>query len=201
MSAIKVNKWILFLALLGCGILAVNFLKKSTTTTAQAPDGRQLMNIRQGSLPANFPIQGPATNAQVTNQAENNRPLPNDLERFVLEIDTSKRNPFAAVVEAPMVKKIKTPAPVVQATVQPAPQPPMMPPLNLKFVGRLTETNGMRLVFASLNEAPVTLAVGQTLSNGFRVDAINDNAVEFTYIALNTTAKLDLPKPPIFEIR
>ena len=95
-------------------------------------------------------------------------PLPNELERMLISTDFSvpRRNPFIAVTPAPqIVKKVAvvtaTPTPP-HVSIQASPQPPMMPPLNLKFVGRVTEPNGNRVIFASLNENPVSLQVGQT---------------------------------------
>jgi hypothetical protein len=124
-------------------------------------------------------------------------PLPNQLERTVLEM--AKRNPFIAFIPSPppVVVKKAPPSSVVQAPVA----PPMAPPLNLRYVGRVIEPDGKRVVFASLNDAPLTLTAGQLLSNGYRVDAIKDDVVELTYPPLNTTARFDIPRPPTFDIR
>lgn len=78
---------------------------------------------------------------------------------------------------------------------------PSAPQHNLRFTGRMTTPDGEQLIFATLAEAPVTLAVGQNLANGYRVDSITDRVVQLTYVALGTSARLDLPEPPRYETR
>jgi hypothetical protein len=126
--------------------------------------------------------------------------LPSEIDRSILE--QAKRNPFIAAVlpqEKPKVIAVTVPPPpVAQPTVA---AKPMAPLVNLSFVGRVIEADGQRAIFANFNNETLRLTVGQILPNGFRVDAINDEAVELNYPPLNTTARFDLPKPPPFEIR
>lgn len=168
----------------------------------QLPNG-QMINAKNQGITATQTAS--AGSGETGNKKASDAPLSTELERMLITTDFSvgKRNPFLAVPPATqIVKKVAVvPTPPPQPSIQASPQPPMMPPLNLIFVGRVTEPNGNRVVFASLNENSVSLQVGQTLSNGFRVDAINDNAVELTYVSLGTTTRFDLPKPPIFDIR
>jgi hypothetical protein len=78
---------------------------------------------------------------------------------------------------------------------------PTAPVLDLRFAGRMTAPDGGLLVFATLGDLPITLFVGQSLPNGYRVDRISERVVELSYPALGTTARLDLPEPPKYEIR
>jgi hypothetical protein len=119
-------------------------------------------------------------------------PLPAVLERPAL--DAASRDPFAIVA---------APAPVVIAPkpVQVAPPPPSPPPLNLQFTGRMVAPDGSQVIFAAMGDTPLTLSVGQTLPNGYRVNAIHERSVELSYLPMNFTTRLDLPAPPTYEIR
>lgn len=202
MNGIKVNGWVMLLVLAGLGIIASNLLKSSALSAGQLPNG-QVVNVNNQGITASQSAS--AGSSDIGNKKASDTPLPTELERILISTDFSvpKRNPFIAVTPAPQIVKkvVVAPAPPPQPSIQAQPQPPVMPPLNLKFVGRVTEPNGNRVVFASLNETPVSLNVGQTLPNGFRVDAIKDEAVELTYTLLGTTTRFDLPKPPTFDIR
>jgi hypothetical protein len=98
-------------------------------------------------------------------------PLPAILERPALE--AASRDPFAIV--APPAPVITTPKPV-----QAAPPPPSPPPLNLQYAGRMTAPDGSQVVFVAVGDTTVSLSVGQTLPNGYRVNAIHDRAVELS---------------------
>jgi hypothetical protein len=130
--------------------------------------------------------------------------LPEQLERDTLE--AAKRDPFS-VVAPPPVTSAPQKLPPAPPPIVPVPAPamaapvPMAPPLNLRFMGRMTSPDGQHMIFASLAESPVTLSVGQELPNGYRVDSITDRIVQLSYPALGTTARLDLPEPPRYEIR
>ena len=65
----------------------------------------------------------------------------------------------------------------------------------------MTRPDGAQTIYASFGETPVVLTTAQVLPNGYRVVAIKDRVVEFTYPPLNTSAKLDLLEPPRYEIR
>jgi hypothetical protein len=131
--------------------------------------------------------------------------LPQALTRDHLE--AAKRDPFtylaAAVPPAlrnpPLLRTVVPPnftAPIIIAA--PAPSAPQH---NLVFTGRMTGPDGKQLIFATLFEIPVTLAVGQSLANGYRVDGVTEKAVQLTYVALGTSARLELPEPPKYETR
>ena len=135
--------------------------------------------------------------------------VPQQLKRNRLE--AAARDPFsleaATVAPAPQKPASATSAPASQRAPPPLPPPvmaapvPSPPQLNLRFMGRMTNPDGQQVIFATLAESPVTLSVGQELANGYRVDSITDRAVQLSYPVLGTTARLDLPEPPKYEIR
>ncbi|MDP2369377.1 hypothetical protein [Rhodoferax sp.] len=120
--------------------------------------------------------------------------LPQTIERPALE--AASRDPFVAT-------PVPQPAPVALpvAPVVLAPPPPTPPPLNLRFAGRMTGPDGAAQVFVLLGETSLSASIGQTLPNGYRVEAITARAIELSYPSLNSTARLDLPDPPQHEIR
>lgn len=121
------------------------------------------------------------------------RPLPVALERPTLE--AAVRDPFAMVAPPAPVVVPQKPVQVV------APPPPSPPPLNLRFTGRMTAPDGSQVIFVALGETAMSLSVGQTLPNGYKVDAINERTVELSYLPMNFTTRFDLPAPPRYQIR
>ena len=71
----------------------------------------------------------------------------------------------------------------------------------MTFAGRMTAPDGNQMVYVTYGDASISLAAGQTLPNGYRVEAITARAVQLSYPPLNTTARIDLPEPPKYEIR
>jgi hypothetical protein len=203
----KTNGWLVILALGGLGILAANLFKPATIPSGQAST-EQMVNANNQGITATQLAQANGKASNSSDKTAINLQLPTQLERELVSTDFSvaKRNPFVAVTEAVQITKKVIIAPVVapappQATIQAPPSPPLAPQLNLRFIGRITEPNGKRVVFANMNDNPLTLTEGYVLPNGFRVDAIKEDAVELTYTPLNTLARFELPKSPIFDIR
>jgi hypothetical protein len=125
-------------------------------------------------------------------------PLPVTLTRPKLEV--AVRDPFV-LKPRPLAAQVPTqPAPPPIAVQAVLPQPPVAPPLNLTFAGRMTAPDGSQILYVANGASTQSIAVGQDLPNGYRVDAITAQAVEFSY-PLQTNARLDLPAPPKFEIR
>ncbi len=128
--------------------------------------------------------------------------LPAQIERD--KIEPAIRDPFSMVLPP-----LPPAPPKPKVVVQPPPAPPPVlavaaptpPPLNLRFVGRMTAPDGQLLIFATLAEVPITLFVGQSLSNGYKVDSISNQQVQLSYPPLGTTAQLQIPEPPRYEIR
>jgi hypothetical protein len=129
--------------------------------------------------------------------------LPANLDRPMLNV--ALRDPFAREpVEPRPTPKIAPPPPspsVAQPTLPATPVQPIPPPHNLQFAGRFTAPDGRKLVYLTLGGTGLVVADGQILPNGYRVDAITPRAIELSFPALNTTARLELPEPPRYEIR
>jgi hypothetical protein len=115
-------------------------------------------------------------------------------------ISEAVRDPFVSASAPPPQALTQSPPALPKA----APTPVVAesaPPLNVRFEGRMTSPSGAHLVFASYAGSSVVLAAGQALPNGYIVKSLTDQAVEFVYPALGTTARLDLPVSPNQEVR
>jgi hypothetical protein len=143
---------------------------------------------------------GPAATAVGPAVADASLPKPappGPLQRPMLE--PAVRDPFAPPAPPPVVvpvAKVVVPPPSIAVPVVPS-----APPHNLSFAGRMTAPDGRTLLYVSAGEGSMAIAVGQMLPNGYRVEAITEHAIELIYPPLNTTARLDLPAPPKYEIR
>jgi hypothetical protein len=141
--------------------------------------------------PASPPVETPRT-ARAAASSRPSSPLPATLERPAL--DAASRDPFALV--APPAPAVTVPKPV-----QAAPPPPSPPPLNLQYAGRMTAPDGSQVVFVAVGDTTLSLSVGQTLPNGYKVTAIHDRALELSYLPMNFDTRFDFPAPPTYEIR
>jgi hypothetical protein len=65
----------------------------------------------------------------------------------------------------------------------------------------MTGPDGKTLIYVSFGETSVAVEKGTILTNGYRVESITADAIEFNYLPLNTTAKLAIPPSPRYEIR
>jgi hypothetical protein len=179
------------LAAVAVGLVCLNLL-----APAPPPPSQQLVQIAQRSaalapsgaaLPTSTTPPTPPTFTPVSSPAQQGRPA----------LEPALRDPFAA------------PAPLVVAKVAPAlPPPPIATPVapsapahGLAFAGRITTPDGREQVYVSSGDISMPIATGQTLPNGYRVEAITERTVELSYPPLNTTARLELPAPPQYEIR
>lgn len=160
-----------------------------------SPPGVEVVNVTERSASLSVAASTGLASKQPA-QSPSSFPLPEQLNRPGLE--SARNDPFVLPPPPPVVVKL-APPPVPVAP--PAPPPPMAPPLDLRYSGRMTTPDGQQVVYVALGETSLTIAVGQSLPNGYRVDAITPRAVEFTYPPLNTTARLELPESPKYEIR
>jgi hypothetical protein len=63
------------------------------------------------------------------------------------------------------------------------PQPPSPPPLMFKYLGKVTEGDETR-VFLAFAERNYVVKAGENIDNQYRVDAVTDHAITFTYLPL-----------------
>ena len=170
-------------ALLAAGVAAAWSLEPRTPI-----EGRTLPPVQQ---PPAEPIATPA--------------VARSLPRPALE--PALRDPFrpepppmmlAKAEAAPPAPPPPPPAPEL-AALPPAPAP--VPSLGLSFLGRLHGADGLLLVLATDGSATWSLASGLELPGGFRVEEVAPEAVHFSHPASGTTARLELPPAPSFELR
>jgi hypothetical protein len=95
------------------------------------------------------------------------------------EATTPQTDLFARRDFAPQKQQAKTVA-----------EKPTAPPLPFKYFGRLTE-NGKTDVFVMRGEDLLAVAPGETLGE-YRVDAVNESSISFTYLPLKTKQTLGL---------
>lgn len=116
-------------------------------------------------------------------------------------LEPARRDPFAPLPPPPpVVVKAPPPPPPVQVT-PPAPAAPTAPPLSIAFAGRITGPDGKQVIYVSFGETSLPIEQGTILPNGYRVESISAEAIEFNYLALNTTARLAIPPTPRYETR
>ena len=77
-----------------------------------------------------------------------------------------------------------------QQAAKAAPEKPVAPPLPFKYFGRLTE-KGKTDVYVMRGEDLLAVAPGETLGE-YRVDAVSDASISFTYLPLKTKQTLGL---------
>jgi hypothetical protein len=112
-------------------------------------------------------------------------PLEIDLARLKrAEALSPQADPFAPKSFAP-------PPPPVQQAVAAAPQPPTAPPLPFAYAGKLTQ-EGRTEVFVLRGEELISIAAGQKLDADYRVDAISESQIAFTYLPLKMRQSLEL---------
>lgn len=119
-------------------------------------------------------------------------------------LEPAVRDPFgSALPQQSLSSAPLAPAPAPKQAPPPAPvaAPSGPPPLDLQFVGRATTAQGDLRIYAVSNGSYVLLSRGMRLVNGYTVEQITEDAVLLHYAPLNSSARLDIPPAPRFEIR
>ena len=101
--------------------------------------------------------------------------LPHTLTRPKLEV--ALRDPFVLKPPPVTVQVLTKPAAPPIAVQAVSPPPPVAPPLNLTFAGRMTAPDGRLVVYVANGAFTQAISVGQDLPNGYRVDTITAQAV------------------------
>lgn len=108
-----------------------------------------------------------------------------------LPIKTADAAPRLALAERNLFPRqtwYVPPPPPPQAYVPPPP-PPRAPPLPYSYMGRWQEA-GDTTYYLSRGTLPVSVRPGQVLDGVWRLDAVSDGALAFTYLPLNQTLSL-----------
>lgn len=101
-----------------------------------------------------------------------------------LELDRLERRKFSAQAGDLFSPKSWIPPPPPTKA-----QPPSPPPLMFKYLGKVIEGEETR-VFLALAEHNYVVKPGETINNQYRVDAVTDHTITFTYIPLNAKQML-----------
>lgn len=72
-----------------------------------------------------------------------------------------------------------------------AAEPPSAPSLPFTYVGRLTQ-DGVTEVFVTRGDELISVAAGRNIDAEYRVDAISESRIAFTYLPLKTRQSLEL---------
>lgn len=94
--------------------------------------------------------------------------------------DGAKSDPFAQ----------KSFAPPAEAAPPPPPAKPAAPPLPFAYLGKVIE-DGKLAVFLARGEESLSVKAGDTVGE-YRVDAVTENEIRFTYLPLKTKQSLPL---------
>jgi hypothetical protein len=84
------------------------------------------------------------------------------------------------------------PAPPPARRVEAEPQAPVAPPLPYRYLGRMVKAEGA-IVYLVRDQGMRVARAGDTLDGMYRVDAITESAVRFTYLQMGTTQTLAIP--------
>lgn len=107
-------------------------------------------------------------------------------ETAQLELERLQRRTFSAQAGDIFSGKTWTPPPSAAAM---KPQPPSPPPLLFKYLGKLTDGDKTQ-VFLALADRNYVVKPGEVINDQYRMDAVNDHSVTFTYLPLNAKQTL-----------
>ena len=93
----------------------------------------------------------------------------------------------------PFAPKSFAPAPQPQPQQATARAAPSAPPLPFTYIGKLTQ-DGRTEVFVLRGDELISIAAGQQIDAQYRVDAISDARIAFTYLPLKSRQMLELPE-------
>lgn len=99
-------------------------------------------------------------------------------------VKTNATDPFALPVVVARTAPVRA-APLPPPVVEP---PPSAPPLPFKFLGRVSGST--EAVFLSQGQRVWRVKAGDTLLDQYRVDALEEGAIRFTYLPLNQSQSL-----------
>ena len=91
----------------------------------------------------------------------------------------------------PFAGRAPAPAPATQVQAAPVPPKPVAPPFPFKYAGWSREGRGPAKVYLSRGDAVFPVKPGDVLE-GFRIDAVQDERIEVTYLASGEQSSLAL---------
>ena len=106
-----------------------------------------------------------------------------------IDLDKLSRREAMAPHSDPFARRsFAAPAPQAAA---PAPEAPAVPPLPFAYFGKVIE-NGKTEVYVMKGDELLAIAPGHKIGD-YRVDAISDATIRFTYLPLKAQQSMDLP--------
>src|SRR2546422_5248945 len=91
----------------------------------------------------------------------------------------------------PFAGRAPAPAPATQVQAESIPPKPVAPPFPFKYAGWFQEGRGPAKVYLSRGDALFPIKAGDVLE-GFRIDAVQDERIEVTYLASGEQSSLPL---------
>src|SRR3989441_4431336 len=91
----------------------------------------------------------------------------------------------------PFAGRAPAPAPATQVQAAPIPAKPVAPPFPFKYAGWFQEGRGPAKVYLSRGDTVFPIKAGDVLE-GFRIDAVQDERIEVTYLASGEQSSLPL---------
>lgn len=114
--------------------------------------------------------------------------LPDKLSKEVISAATF--DPFVGVVPpAPAVVVQPPPVQVVQE-----PPAPVAPPLNYRYLGKMTDPSGRKWVYLATPDKELAVSLGTRLDEGYVVEAIRPDGVHLAYPPLGIKALIPVPE-------
>ena len=113
-----------------------------------------------------------------------------------IDLEKLQRSASAALGVDPFAPRSFAPRPARQAGAPgegngAAAQPPAAPALPFTYFGRLTE-NGKTEVFVMRGDDVISISAGQKIDDEYRVDAVSESSIVFTYLPLKTRQSIEL---------
>lgn len=115
-----------------------------------------------------------------------------DLARLVRARGGSSADAFAPRSWEPPPRKLSAKEAAMAAA--PPPPPPQAPPLPFVYVGMLAD-DVRTTVFLSQGSRDIAVRTGETIDGTYRVDAVQADRIELTYLPLNQRQTLPLGTP------
>ena len=91
----------------------------------------------------------------------------------------------------PFGAPVRTPPPPSRAAVAPAPVAPSAPPMPYRIAGMVVQDGAAQVVLAK-GDRVITVREGETLDDGYRVEAINSDSVTLVYMPMKLRQTLPL---------
>jgi hypothetical protein len=121
-------------------------------------------------------------------------PLPHTLQPW--QLDVAVRDPFVPYALPPPAEP-PVPSPEGKKPVRPEPiaEPVRTaPPMDYRFLGRMLTPEGRPITLLARGDTTIEVQPGQQLDDGYRVEAVSEQAIRLAYPSLGTV--VDVPIPP-----